>query len=364
MSATYIRCHEHGRTWGRVQLTHPTRRFAVLSTLSSGRQRTVFRTEQVDFDTPGNEMASSSEDEPVSERSLAGVAHGLGLGPRARTSWAKNLPELLIGAVILSAGAALAWLSWRPADPAPHGTATHQSAQAEPTREPVTEPRLLPASRRRAPITVGDIPWADESPTASAACRVMTPRNMNRSIQRRARSEKVGHDMLLRGELGLARTAFCDATRYDTPTRLALTGLVRTQLQLGDPEAALSSVERLVSLYPEHTEAHQLLGDVLIRLGHAEDALEAWTSASGAPRLTSAGRADLRRASLKEADAAIAAAAYPRAERMLRRAIALDPEDVDSITELVSVLHEAGKSEVAERWLAYAEQLDRQTSVR
>jgi tetratricopeptide (TPR) repeat protein len=163
--------------------------------------------------------------------------------------------------------------------------------------------------------------------------------------------------MLLLGDLVAAREAFCVATRYEAPDELSLTGLVRTQLLLGDPQSALDTTERLVERAPRSFGAHDLRGDVLIRLGRADEAKEAWTRAAGANHLSVwlAGR--IRKTSIDEAREALDAAAYPRAERMLRRALALESSDIDTVVELARVLRKSERFGAAARWLDYAEHL-------
>jgi tetratricopeptide (TPR) repeat protein len=311
--------------------------------------------EQVDFDEP-DEPTASQDEAPISEHSLAGVARGEGFAAASATSWSKNLPELMIGSVILAAGAALAWL---PADPTPPDTtATHRVDPVITRGEPPIPESSRPSGPTQGDLPTSTLPWVEPNAASSTACQPISSRTMNRSIQRRAQAEKQGYDSLLRGDLDAARKAFCYSTRHDAPSVLALTGLVRTQLQLGDPESALYSVARLVERHPDASEAHNLLGDVLIRLGRLEDAREAWASAAGLARLSIPIAEALRRKSLAEADAAIAAAAYPRAERMLLRAIAFRPDDTEAVADLVLVLRREGKTGAAKRWLGYARRLD------
>lgn len=299
----------------------------------------------------------------MSEHSVAGVESSMSARARGPGHWLGNLPEILIGGVILTAGTTLVWLSWEPHDAAKPGTPpTAEASKAQPSRAE-SLPKLTPHATARHssdPPSPMAVPWLDPSAASSADCASLAKERSTRSVPRRAQAEKRGLEMLLRGNLVAARDAFCEATRNDAPSPLALSGLVRTQLQLDDPESALSTAERLVKVEHDSADAENLMGDVLIRLGRVDDARARWTRATGAPRLSRWLEARLRSVSLEQADEAIAAAAYPRADRMLRRVIAFEPKDVEAAAKLASVLRKAKKDEAAARWLSYAESLNPQ----
>ncbi len=125
-----------------------------------------------------------------------------------------------------------------------------------------------------------------------------------------------------------------------------------------DTNAALQAIDQLLAQKPNDRQALDLRGDILIRLGRADEARETWYRAAGASRASSALIESLRRVNRADAVKALKAGDLVRADRLWRRVIALDVRDVASCAELAAVLARSGDVVAARRWLAYADSLD------
>jgi Flp pilus assembly protein TadD len=169
---------------------------------------------------------------------------------------------------------------------------------------------------------------------------------------------KRGQRELVRGNVKAAHTAFCEAVLLGQASELILIGLTQVLLMQSDTEAALKTVDQLLALEPDDRVALDLRGDILIRMGRADEARETWFRAAGASRVSASLIDNLRRANRADAVKAVRAGDLARADRLWRRVIALDVRDVEASTQLAAVLAKDGKLDAAKRWLVYAETLD------
>jgi Flp pilus assembly protein TadD len=138
---------------------------------------------------------------------------------------------------------------------------------------------------------------------------------------------------------------------------MVLTGLAQAQLMHGDLAAALDTVEQRLRYEPKNAAALDLRGDVLVRMGKIDEAQQSWFKAAGATHGSTLLTTNLLRANKDFAQAALRGGDLPRAERLLRRAIALSPRDAQLCQQLADVLEKAGQAPAAGRWRAYAESL-------
>jgi len=169
---------------------------------------------------------------------------------------------------------------------------------------------------------------------------------------------KRGQRELIRGNVKAAHTAFCEAVLLGQPTEVILIGLTQVLLMQSDTEAALKTADQLLTLKPNDRVALALRGDILIRMGRADEARETWYRAAGASRASASLIDNLRRANRADAVKALRAGDLARADRLWRRVIALDVRDVEASAQLAAVLAKNGEADAAKRWLVYAETLD------
>jgi len=162
---------------------------------------------------------------------------------------------------------------------------------------------------------------------------------------------------LLQGDTAAAHTAFCTAAQIGIPSDTVLLGLTQILLMQGDLTAALKTVDQLLERAPTNKHALGWRGDILIRMGRVDEAREAWFKAAGATRASKLLIDNLLRTSNADAKTALRSGDLSRADRMLRRGIALASGDPEHCRELAAVLTKSGQAAAAERWRGYLSSL-------
>ena len=158
---------------------------------------------------------------------------------------------------------------------------------------------------------------------------------------------------LLQGDTAAAHAAFCTAAQLGVPSDTVLLGLTQVLLMQADLTAALKTIDQLLEHAPTNKLALAWRGDILIRMGRVDEAREAWFKAAGATRPSKALIDNLLRTSDADAKTALRSGDLSRADRMLRRAIALTSGDPEHCRELAAVLTKSGHTAAAERWRGY-----------
>lgn len=162
---------------------------------------------------------------------------------------------------------------------------------------------------------------------------------------------------LLQGDIAAAHSAFCTSAQLGVPSDTVLLGLTQVLLIQSDLTAALQTVDQLLKRTPNHKQALDLRGDILIRMGRVDEARQAWFNAAGATRASKRLTDNLLRTSDAEGKTALRSGDLSRADRMLRRAIALTSGDPERCRELAAVLTKSGQVAAAERWRSYLSSL-------
>jgi Flp pilus assembly protein TadD len=162
---------------------------------------------------------------------------------------------------------------------------------------------------------------------------------------------------LLQGDTAAAHAAFCTAAALGVPSDTILLGLTQVLLMQSDLTTALETVDQLLERTPNNKQALDFRGDILIRLGRVDEARQAWFKASGATRSSPRLIDNLLRATDAETKAAVRSGDLSRADRTLRRAIALTSGDPEHCRQLVAVLTKGGQAAAAERWRGYLSSL-------
>jgi Flp pilus assembly protein TadD len=158
---------------------------------------------------------------------------------------------------------------------------------------------------------------------------------------------------MMQGDARAAHAAFCFATERGAQTQTVLMGQAQVLLMQMDYRGALQVSERELKLRPSWA-AHDLRGDALIRLGQVEEAKQAWFAGAGATQASDLLIKNLLRASKTATQASLRAGDLRRAERSLRRTLALAPRDAEVCRQLADALDKLGRAPAAARWRAYA----------
>jgi Flp pilus assembly protein TadD len=162
---------------------------------------------------------------------------------------------------------------------------------------------------------------------------------------------------LLHGDTAAAHVAFCTATQLAAPTDTVLLGLTQVLLMQSDYAAALATIEQLLERAPTNKKAHEWRGDILVRMGRVDEAKLAWFKSAGASRESKLLVDNLVRSSDTELKMALRSGDLSRADRMLRRVIALTSGDPEHSRQLVAVLTKSGNAAAAQRWQSYVSAL-------
>jgi Flp pilus assembly protein TadD len=284
-----------------------------------------------------------------------GLASGVGLGlmvmrlvipPQTSTSLAANPPSSE-PAVVRPAAAALT-----PAVEARQPGAAPVTSAAE-----ASPPPVMPAQPNAAAQSSA-IPWDDLPQATTKSCEelaVVGPGPKGFLLQQAVTSAQRA---LLQGDTAAAHSAFCTAAQLGVPSDTVLLGLTQVLLMQSDLTAALKTVDQLLKRAPNNKKALDFRGDILIRMGRVDEAREAWFNAAGATRASKRLMDNLLRASDADGKTALRSGDLSRADRMLRRAIALTSGDPEHCRELVAVLTKNGQAAAAERWRSYLRSLD------
>jgi hypothetical protein len=277
----------------------------------------------------------------------AGLASGLGLGLMAMQLLSPAPKASLVAAPAAASRPAVA-----PAAPvvesAPPVAAPAAVAQT-PTPAVPAEPK--PST----PSSV--IPW-DDLPRASAkGCDELAVVGAGPKGFVLQQAVTGAQRALLQGDITAAHAAFCTAARIGVPSDTVLLGLTQVLLMQSDPTAALETIDQMLARAPTHKQALEWRGDILIRLGRVDEARAAWFKAAGATRTSKLLVDNLVRASDADAKMALRSGDLSRADRMLRRAIALTSGDAEHCRELVTVLTKSGQTAASERWRSYLSSL-------
>lgn len=262
----------------------------------------------------------------------------------------------MIAACCVVGGLAIAFVALRPSSAQPQAKAPVAAAAPAPAEAPAaTTPQpAAPAPSAEAPkdpSTEAAPPWLDSPQTDAPACKPLAdaaPKSL--SIET---AIKDALRFMMQGDAKAAHAAFCFATERGAQTKTVLMGQAQVLLMQMDYRGALQVIGRELELRPSWA-AQDLRGDALIRLGQVEEAKRAWFAGAGATQGSDSLIKNLLRANKSATQTSVRAGDLRRAERTLRRTIALAPRDAESCRQLADVLDKLGQAPAAARWRAYA----------
>jgi tetratricopeptide (TPR) repeat protein len=158
----------------------------------------------------------------------------------------------------------------------------------------------------------------------------------------RERWNDYGIGLLLQGDLKAAQAAFIKVMEMDPAYPDGPVNVARTRIQEGEVDAAIPLLEQALKMSPRLAKAHYFLGTALKTLGRYDEAIEHLNVAADQyPRdrvvLNEIGRVHFFQRRFDEAIAAF------------KRALAVDPEDLDAHYNLMLAYQGAGDHENAAR---------------
>jgi DNA-binding response OmpR family regulator/tetratricopeptide (TPR) repeat protein len=240
------------------------------------------------------------------------------------------------------------------------------ASAAAPT--PVAAPSALPsavAAVSGTPPTEVPLPsptaglGPDESGARAPTCEELLPNGPNAGDFPGAAYEqlKIARRAIVLGKADDAQRAYCTALRWDAKNPVYYLELAQLLLIRRDGAGAAEWARQAVRLDPASTKAQSLVGDGLARTGDAEGARRAWYAAFSVNTPSPQEIEQLSLRSLKEADQALGARDYVRAERFYRRGTLLDPKSAVARRGLSTALLRLGEGQNALRWARAAVEL-------
>jgi Flp pilus assembly protein TadD len=243
---------------------------------------------------------------------------------------------------------------------APSGSVVEPTSAAGatlPASAPVPSPGPAALAEPNTPAPSSAIPW-DDLPQASAkGCEELASVEKGPKGFLLQRAVTNAQRALLKGDAAAAHASFCTAAHLGIPSDAVLLGLTQVLLMQSDLTGALKMVDELLTRAPANKQALEWRGDILIRMGRVDEAREAWVKSAGATHASKLLIANLLRASDLDEKTALRSGDLSRADRMLRRSIALTSGDPAHCRELMAVLTKSGHTAAAERWRGYVSAL-------
>ena len=235
--------------------------------------------------------------------------------------------------------------------PAPPEPATATTAPGH----GVTPGDALPQAAAQPPALASSsaIPWDDLPQITSKSCEALATTNAGPKAFLAGQAVTSAQRAVVRGDTPAAHAAFCTAAQLGVRNDTVLLGLTRVLFTQSDLAAALEAVDQLIERAPTNKQAFELRGDILIRMGKVEEASQAWFKAAGATRASKLLVDNLIRSNEADAKTALRSGDLSRADRFLRRSIALSSGDPEHCRKLITVLVKSGNTAAAERWRAY-----------
>jgi DNA-binding response OmpR family regulator/tetratricopeptide (TPR) repeat protein len=237
-------------------------------------------------------------------------------------------------------------LAPRPAAvPSASPSAAASASAAPPTEVPLPSP------------TAGLGP--DESGARAPTCEELLPNGPSAGDFPGAAYEqlKIARRALVLGKTDDAQRAYCTALRWDAKNPVYYLELAQLLLIRRDGAGAAEWARQAVRLDPTSTKAQSLVGDGLARTGDAEGARRAWYAAFSVNTPSPQEIEQLSLRSLKEADQALGARDFVRAERFYRRGTLLDPKSAAARRGLATALLRLGEGQNSLRWARAAVEL-------
>lgn len=240
---------------------------------------------------------------------------------------------------------------------APVAEAPKVAAAARAASAPAAAPEPAAPAEPKTAAPSSAIPWDDLPPATAKGCEELVSDAKGPKGFLLSQAVTNAQRALLKGDAAAAHASFCTAAHLGNPSDAVLLGLTQVLLMQSDLERALKTVDELLARAPTNKQALDWRGDILIRMGRVDEAREAWFKAAGATRASKRLVDNLLRVSDQDAATALRSGDLSRADRMLRRTIALTSGDPAHCRQLMAVLTKSGHAAAAERWRSYVSAL-------
>lgn len=246
-----------------------------------------------------------------------------------------------------------------PSEPAPATAAPSEPAPAAPAPEP---PAAAANSAPKASALAA--PFLDGSEAKAPSCdELLAGAPANPQGKPAYDFVRSGRQLLVRGDLDASQRAFCQAARVPGADSTVMIELAQLLLLRRDGAAAVEWAERALSLEPRSARALNVLGDAQIRAGDEDAARRAWLRAAGGALDDAAAARVMAQRDFAEAERC-ARSDPARAERLLRRVVALEPQNALAQARLGSALTRLGFAKSGELWTRRANELAARASAR
>lgn len=232
----------------------------------------------------------------------------------------------------------------------------------EGAEEPALEEAPTPDTQAPSPSKVGSqLPPGDRAAAlrieqrAQPGCQELlpTPPSIGRDPTHEASLHwQEARKAIVRGDLGESRLKMCTAVLIN-PESPALEGLGLLYVTQEAPQEALSWIDRALAARPNVRETLDLKATAQSQLGQIEEAERTWLTALSIQATDTARRKGTSLEDTQTAKQFAKRGDLPRAERLLRRAIALDEKNAVALTTLAEVFLKKGSLD-ASRALAEA----------
>lgn len=184
------------------------------------------------------------------------------------------------------------------------------------------------------------------APTCDALLAEVAPISRNVAASNRLAEARRA---LVRGDVDGSERAFCQIVSSGSAEPLVLSELAQLLLLRRDANAAVEWAQQAARRDPSVRNL-ALLADALVRTGNVDGARAAWLAGAKIAKDDRAAIDKMLATTMAEARASLQHRDAARAERLLRRVLAFDPENVTARAQIAIALTRLGFSKSAERW--------------
>ena len=247
----------------------------------------------------------------------------------------------------------------RNADPAPMKLADPVSTKAanptpiEPARAAAQAKDALSAGDRgyeSAVAPASTLLASDGSEATAPTCDALL-RGVPAGAGERTTSARISEARraLVRGDVDASQGAFCHVVSAGAADATVLSEFAQLLLLRRDGKAAAEWAKQAARVEPSSRNLG-LLGDALIRAGDLEGARDAWLASAKIAKGDAAAIGKMLNSTLADARASLQHRDAARADRLLRRVLAFDPQNATARTEIAVALTRLGFRKSAELW--------------
>lgn len=209
-----------------------------------------------------------------------------------------------------------------------------------------------PAARRAVALPSG---VATDNPAPSCEALLKEAKSPSQRYPGAALDQvAIGRKALVRGSIETAHVAYCRALQLDPEIKRGRNELARLLILRRDGKGAEKQARSAMELEPKSRVVRGILGDALARLGRYDEAREAFIYEAQADPSNNHSMQSLYDTTLKYALREKQKGSRVEAERLFRRAVALDPADPRGAAGLAGMLLQLGDKGEAVQWAKYA----------